>query len=59
MVLLFTLADDHTEGIYPLGIPITILLLWSIAHVVVCIVGLIRAGRAVAFRPPAVPFFRV
>lgn len=58
-VLLFTLTrDSSVQGFFPLGTVITIWFALSLAHVVVSIVGGLRAGAGRVFRVPAIPFFR-
>lgn len=57
--LLFALTREHpVEDFFPLGIPITLWLLISLLHVVLSIVGLVRAGSGKILSPPAIPFFR-
>ncbi|WP_284248413.1 DUF4870 domain-containing protein [Litorihabitans aurantiacus] len=58
-VLLFLATrEGPVDGFFPLGILMTLWLLISLAHVVVCIVGGVRAGAGREFRVPALPFFR-
>jgi hypothetical protein len=59
-VLLFSLtADGPVPGFFPLGIPITLYLLLGVLHVVVVIVGTVRASGGTAMRVPfAIPFLR-
>ncbi|WP_135849410.1 DUF7822 domain-containing protein [Serinibacter arcticus] len=58
-VLLFTLArDSGVQGFFPLGTVITLWFALSLVHVVVSIVGGLRAGAGRVFRVPAIPFFR-
>ncbi|GAB3624778.1 hypothetical protein GCM10027418_28630 [Mariniluteicoccus endophyticus] len=60
-VLLFTLAGDrpspYADSFFPIGIPITLWLVVTLAHIVVSIVGGVRAGGG---RPThvGIPFFR-
>ena len=57
--LLFALTrDEPVQGFFPLGIPITTWLVVSVAHLVICVVGLVRAGRGQVLAVPAIPFFR-
>lgn len=59
-VLLFVLtAQAPTTGFFPLGIPITVYFAMSILHVVVVILGTVRASSGKAMRVPfAIPFLR-
>jgi hypothetical protein len=57
--LLFAFTrDEPVEGFFPLGIPITVWVIWTVAHLVICIVGMIKATRRKVFAPPALPVFR-
>lgn len=57
-VILFSLtADSPSSGFYPIGIPITIWFALSVTHIVLSIVGLVKASRGVVFKPVALPFF--
>ncbi len=59
-VLLFALtADSPATGFYPLGIPITIYFVLSVLHVVLVIVGMVRASSGKVMRVPfAIPYLR-
>ena len=59
-VLLFVLASrGSTAGFYPLGIPITVYIALSVAHLVIVIVGTVRASSGKVTRAPfAIPFVR-
>lgn len=59
-VLLFILtAESPTSDFYPLGIPITLYLVLSIAHLVIVIVGTVRVSSGKVMRVPfAIPFLR-
>jgi len=59
-VLLFSLtADSPTSGFYPIGIPITIYFALSVLHLVLVIVGLVRAAGGKVMRVPfAIPYLR-
>jgi hypothetical protein len=59
-VLLFTLtAETPTSSFYPLGIPITIYFALSIVHLVLVIMGTVRASSGKVMRVPfAIPFVR-
>ena len=49
--------DEYSSTFYPIGIPITIWFALSVTHVVLSIVGLVKASRGVVFKPIALPFF--
>jgi uncharacterized Tic20 family protein len=56
-VLLATLSDGSGSSFFPIGIPIVIYAAVCIAHLVVTIVGLVRAGQRRPWRNPlAIPF---
>lgn len=59
-VLLFSLtADSPTSGFYPIGIPITIYFALSVLHLVLVIVGMVRAAGGKVMRVPfAIPYLR-
>lgn len=59
-VLLFILTSDGPGvGFYPLGIPLTGYVAISLAHVVIVIVGSVRASAGAVMRVPfAIPFLR-
>jgi hypothetical protein len=59
-VLLFVLtAQTPATGFYPLGIPITLYFAVSIMHLVVVIIGTVRASAGNVMRVPfAIPFLR-
>jgi hypothetical protein len=59
-VLLFALtADSPTSEFYPLGIPITVYFAISIVHLVLVIMGTVRATSGKVMRVPfAIPFVR-
>jgi uncharacterized Tic20 family protein len=59
-VLLFILtAEGPGTGFYPLGIPLTGYVVISLAHVVIVIVGSVRASAGKVMRVPvAIPFLR-
>lgn len=59
-VMLFILTSDSpATGFYPLGIPITLYFAVSIMHLVIVIVGTVRASSGRAMRVPfAIPFLR-
>lgn len=59
-VLLFTLtADSPVTGFYPLGIPITIYFAVSVLHLILVIVGMVRASSGRVMRVPiAIPYLR-
>ncbi|TYL45509.1 hypothetical protein FXB39_17890 [Nocardioides sp. BGMRC 2183] len=54
-----TLLDGTAaaEGFFPIGIAIVVLAAVAVVHVVVCVMGVLRAGDRRAFRPPAFPFY--
>lgn len=60
-VLLFVLTsgESSTSGFYPLGIPITLYGLVILVHIVLTIIGTIRASSGRVMRVPfAIPFLR-
>lgn len=57
IAFLFTFDDEYSSTFYPIGIPITIWFALSVTHVVLSIVGLVKASRGVVFKPIALPFF--
>jgi len=59
-VLLFVLTSQSpTTGFYPLGIPITVYFALSLAHLVIVIIGTVRASSGKVMRVPfAIPFLR-
>ena len=59
-VLLFSLtADSPTSGFYPIGIPITIYFALSVLHLILVIVGMVRAAGGKVMRVPfAIPYLR-
>ncbi|MGJ0387663.1 DUF4870 domain-containing protein [Microbacterium sp. CGR1] len=59
-VLLFSLtADSPTSGFFPIGIPITIYFALSVLHLVLVIVGMVRAAGGKIMRVPfAIPYLR-
>lgn len=57
IAFLFTFDDEHSSTFYPIGIPITIWFALSVTHVVLSIVGLVKASKGVVFKPIALPFF--
>lgn len=59
-VLLFVLTSQASiEGFYPLGIPITVYFALSLAHLVIVIIGTVRASSGRGMRVPfAIPFLR-
>jgi uncharacterized Tic20 family protein len=60
VLLLFLLTDTpFAQGFYPLGIPLTIFLALCVAHLVIIIMGLVKAhGRGVLNNRLAIPFIR-
>jgi len=59
VVLLVTLTRGApVQGFFPLGTVITIWFVLSLVHVVVSVVGGLRAGAGQVLRVPAIPFFR-
>lgn len=59
-VILFSLtADSPSSGFYPIGIPITIYFALSVFHVVLVIMGMVKASGGRVMRVPfAIPYFR-
>ncbi|GAB3286253.1 DUF4870 domain-containing protein [Pseudoclavibacter terrae] len=57
IAFLFTFDDEYSSTFYPIGIPITIWFALSVTHVVLSIVGLVKASKGVVFKPIALPFF--
>lgn len=59
-VLLFVLTSQApSTGFYPLGIPITVYFALSLAHLVIVIIGTVRASSGKVMRVPfAIPFLR-
>ncbi|WP_431073588.1 DUF4870 domain-containing protein [Microbacterium phyllosphaerae] len=58
-VLLFSLTADSPSGFYPIGIPITIYFALSVLHLVLVIVGMVRAAGGKVMRVPfAIPYLR-
>lgn len=59
-VLLFALTSESpTTGFYPIGIPITIYFALSLLHLVLVIVGMVRASGGKVMRVPfAIPYLR-
>ncbi|MBT2476294.1 DUF4870 domain-containing protein [Microbacterium sp. ISL-103] len=59
-VILATLtADSPSSGFYPIGIPITIYFALSVFHVVLVIVGMVKASSGKVVRVPfAIPYLR-
>lgn len=58
-VILFTLTEDSPTGFYPIGIPITVYFALSLLHLVLVIVGMVRASSGKIMRVPfAIPYLR-
>ena len=59
-VILFTLTEDSpATGFYPIGIPITVYFALSLLHLVLVIVGMVRASSGKVMRVPfAIPYLR-
>lgn len=58
-VILFTLTEDSPTGFYPIGIPITVYFALSLLHLVLVIVGMVRASSGKVMRVPfAIPYLR-
>ncbi|WP_312172893.1 DUF4870 domain-containing protein, partial [Microbacterium sp.] len=59
-VVLFTLTSDSpSSGFYPIGIPITLYFAVSVLHVVLVIIGMVKASAGKAMRVPfAIPYLR-
>ncbi|MEV7609527.1 DUF4870 domain-containing protein [Microbacterium sp. NPDC089320] len=59
-VLLFALTSDSpASGFYPLGIPITLYFALSVLHLVLVVVGMVRASSGKVVRVPfAIPYLR-
>lgn len=59
-VILFSLtADSPSSGFYPIGIPITIYFALSVFHVVLVIMGMVKASSGKVMRVPfAIPYLR-
>ncbi len=59
-VILFSLtADSPSSGFYPIGIPITIYFALSVFHVVLVIMGMVKASGGRVMRVPfAIPYLR-
>lgn len=59
-VILFSLtADSPASGFYPIGIPITIYFALSVFHVVLVIMGMVKASSGKVMRVPfAIPYLR-
>lgn len=59
-VILFSLtADSPSSGFYPIGIPITIYFALSVLHLVLVIVGMVKASSGKVVRIPfAIPYLR-
>ena len=52
-------SQSPTTGFYPLGIPITVYFALSVAHLVIVIIGTVRASSGkVMWVPFAIPFLR-
>ncbi|MEV4666815.1 DUF4870 domain-containing protein [Microbacterium sp. LWO12-1.2] len=59
VVLFLLTADSPATGFYPIGIPLTIYVAISLLHLVLVIVGTIRASSGAVMRVPfAIPFVR-
>jgi hypothetical protein len=59
-VVLFTLTSDSpSSGFYPIGIPITLYFAVSVLHIVLVIIGMVKASAGKAMRVPfAIPYLR-
>lgn len=57
LLVVFT-GGAPVHDFFPLGIPITLWFAISIMHVVLSIVGTVKATGGRAFRAPAIPFLR-
>lgn len=59
-VVLFTLTSDSpSSGFYPIGIPITLYFAVSVLHVVLVIIGMVKASAGKVMRVPfAIPYLR-
>ncbi|CAN7278093.1 DUF4870 domain-containing protein [Microbacterium foliorum] len=59
-VILFSLtADSPSSGFYPIGIPITTYFALSVFHVVLVIMGMVKASGGRVMRVPfAIPYLR-
>lgn len=56
-VLLYQLTKDGpSSDFYPIGIPLTILAGFTLAHLIICGVGVSRAKQGLLFAAPAIPF---
>lgn len=59
LLFLLTSGGSSVSGFYPLGIPITLYGVVVLAHIVLTIIGTIRASSGRVMRVPfAIPFFR-
>lgn len=59
VVLFLLTAESPATGFYPIGIPVTIYVAISLLHLVLVIVGTIRASSGAVMRVPfAIPFVR-
>jgi hypothetical protein len=59
-LVLFTLTTDSpSSGFYPIGIPITLYFAVSVLHVVLVIIGMVKASAGKVIRVPfAIPYLR-
>ncbi|WP_141014811.1 DUF4870 domain-containing protein [Nocardioides sambongensis] len=57
VVSLGLVAMSYGGGLFPLGLILSLLGGVAVAHIVVCVMGVLRAGDRRAFRPPAIPFY--
>jgi hypothetical protein len=58
-LLLYALTrNGSSTTFYPIGIPLTLWVAVSVAHLVFCIVGITRANKRAVFKVPAIPFYR-
>lgn len=57
IAFLFVLDGEYSSTFFPIGIPITIWFAVSVTHVVLSIVGTVKASKGAVFKPVALPFF--
>lgn len=58
-IALMSALSGRSVGFFPIGSPVVVYLVLSIAHLVVTIVGTVKATRGSAFRNPlAIPYLR-
>ena len=58
MLLALLTRGAPTRDFFPIGIGITIWGAVTLAHVIICVIGLTRASKGRVFSVPSVPFLR-